>query len=111
MATSGDYLRGHTETIILSALNMEDSYGYQISKLINEKSNGFFKVTETTLYNAFRRLEEDGLISTYWMDGSNGTRRRYYSITEQGKHVLEQSREEWKSVRHYLDELIGGNYD
>ena len=105
------FIRGHNETIILSILNKKDSYGYEIGKIINEASDGVFSVTETALYNAFRKLEKEDLITTYWQDGSNGTRRRYYSITKKGKDYLKEKQEEWDIGKKYLDFLIGGNFE
>ncbi len=107
---SPNFFRGHIETIILSILNKQDSYGYEIGKLISEASNQVLTVTETALYNAFRRLEAEELICTYWQDGSNGTRRRYYSISNKGKEILNLRREEWLIGKNCLDKLIGGDF-
>ncbi|HKM04638.1 MAG TPA: PadR family transcriptional regulator, partial [Lachnospiraceae bacterium] len=68
MSITSDLLRGHTETIILSNLLGQDSYGYQINKEIMKKTNGRYELKEATLYSAFRRLEQSGCIRTYWGD-------------------------------------------
>lgn len=108
MKNAGEYIRGHTDTIILSILNKHDSYGYEISKTVSKISNGEFQITEATFYNAFKRLILENKIAHYWLDGDNGTRRKYYSITEIGKESLNQSRLVWKKSRVILDSLIGG---
>ncbi|HET6784606.1 MAG TPA: PadR family transcriptional regulator, partial [Erysipelotrichaceae bacterium] len=64
MNITSDLLRGHTETIILKHLIEKDSYGYEINKSIQEKTNNQFELKEATLYSAFRRLETAGLISS-----------------------------------------------
>ena len=60
MSITSDLLRGHTETIILKLLIQKDSYGYEINKSIQEKTNNLFELKEATLYSAFRRLETAG---------------------------------------------------
>jgi PadR family transcriptional regulator PadR len=108
MALSTDILRGHTETVILNALKSADSYGYEITKKIQEASGGEVEITEATIYIAFRRMEKEGLIASYWGDGVGGARRRYYTITELGKEVYKEKFIEWQKIHEILDTLIGG---
>lgn len=108
MAHGGDILRGHTETIILRILSEDDSYGYEISKSIIEGGEGVIDVKDATIYTAFKRMEEDGLLETYWGDGVGGARRRYYRITEKGKALYADKAEEWKKASRILDKLILG---
>ena len=105
---SGDMLRGHTETIILRILMDGDSYGYEITKKITDGGEGYVEVKDATIYTAFRRMEEDGLLATYWGDGVGGARRRYYKITEKGKLFYEKKLEEWEAVNRILNRLIRG---
>ena len=79
MAISADMLRGHTETIILAQLIKNDSYGYEISKAIEDLSHGELVLKDATLYTAFRRMEHDGFIESYWGESDAGARRRYYT--------------------------------
>ncbi|HHT83183.1 MAG: PadR family transcriptional regulator [Christensenellales bacterium] len=108
MAQSGDFLRGHTETIILRLLLDGDSYGYEISKNIVERGMGLIDIKDATIYTAFRRMENDGLLATYWGEGAGGARRRYYSITEKGRKLYEEKKAEWQKLRTVLDNLILG---
>ena len=62
---SSDVIRGYNDTIILCLLLDGDSYGYEISKLISEISEGKYIIKETTLYSAFTRLESNGFIESY----------------------------------------------
>ncbi len=106
MSITSDILRGHTETIILKQLLISDSYGYQINKYIQEKTDNQFELKEATLYSAFRRLETAGYIVSYWGDETTGARRRYYSITTTGKKYYEDSKKEWEEAKGLLDSLI-----
>ncbi|MFV0412052.1 MAG: PadR family transcriptional regulator [Oscillospiraceae bacterium] len=105
MPITSDIIRGHTDTIILAHLMKQDSYGYRINRDILEKTEKQYELKEATLYTAFRRLEKDGLIRSYWGDEELGARRRYYSITEQGKAAYEKNRQEWEEAKHVIDAL------
>lgn len=106
MLNYSDILRGLTDTIILAQLFQEDSYGYQINKTISEVSEKALELKEATLYTSFRRLEEGGLISSYWGDENSGARRRYYSITENGKKAFKENQEDWEKIQKMMSKLI-----
>lgn len=106
MSIASDLIRGHTDAIILAHLISGDSYGYEINKAIRKKTDDRFELKEATLYTAFRRLEEAGHIASYWGDEATGARRRYYSITDPGKNVLEQLNTEWMEAKDIIDRLI-----
>lgn len=112
MSITSDIIRGHTETIILSHLVEKDSYGYEINKSIQQKTDNQYELKEATLYSAFRRLEQAGLIASYWGNETTGARRRYYSITALGKSALKQNKLDWEEAKQLIDKLIyGGNED
>ncbi len=106
MLNYSDILRGLTDTIIMSQLSKEDSYGYQINKNISDLSDHALEFKEATLYTAFRRMEEAGYIMFYWGDENSGARRRYYSLTEKGKQVYEENKEDWKKIQKLMAKLI-----
>lgn len=106
MSITSDIIRGHTETIILAQLAHRDSYGYEINKELQRKSDSKYEMKEATMYSAFRRLEQSGMIMSYWGDENKGARRRYYSITKLGRVVLQQSREDWGEAKKIIDSMI-----
>lgn len=108
---STDLIRGNTTTIILNILRQGDSYGYEIYKKIIALSDNQYELKEATLYTAFRRLEKDELIVSYWGDESQGGRRKYYRMTELGQQHYFQQRSEWDFARKVLDRLIKGGID
>ena len=103
---SADLLRGHTDTIILKLLMDGDKYGYEISKLIQTNSSGEYELKEATMYSSLKRLEADGSITSYWGDESQGGRRRYYRITERGRQVYVENKDNWEYAKRILDTLI-----
>lgn len=106
MSITADIIRGHTETIILASLMEHDSYGYQINKDILRKTKNRYELKEATLYTAFRRLEQAGYITTYWGDETAGARRRYYSITQEGRKACQRGLLEWKEAKAVIDKLL-----
>jgi PadR family transcriptional regulator, regulatory protein PadR len=108
---STDLIRGNTDSIILNILRQGDSYGYEIYKKIIELSGNLYELKEATLYTAFRRLEQEGYIVSYWGDETQGGRRKYYRITDVGLERYEQNRKDWDFAREVLDKLIKGGLE
>lgn len=108
---SNDLIRGHTDTIILNVLRQGDSYGYEIYKKVIALSGQQYEMKEATLYTAFRRLQHDDLIASYWGDESQGGRRKYYRITAKGKEVYVQNLVAWNFAKEVLDKLIKGGLE
>ncbi len=106
MALSADLLRGYTDTIILNQLRKADSYGYEINKQISGLSGGALELKEATLYTAFRRMESSGYIISYWGGEGSGARRRYYSLTPEGRDRLAEDLAAWKETRKVLETLL-----
>lgn len=108
---STDLIRGNTDTIILNILRQGDSYGYEIYKKILALSGRQYELKEATLYTAFRRLEQEGYILSYWGDETQGGRRKYYRISDAGKERYEQNKKDWDFAKEVLDNLIKGGLD
>lgn len=106
LSLTSDLIRGHTDSIILAHLLEQDSYGYEINKAIQAKTGGDYELKEATLYSAFRRLEQAGMITSYWGDATTGARRRYYAITPGGQRFYCQSREEWQRAKRIINALL-----
>ncbi|MHB8072506.1 PadR family transcriptional regulator [Desulfosporosinus fructosivorans] len=103
---SSDLLRGHTDTIILKLLMSGDKYGYEISKLIDSNSRGEYELKEATMYSSLKRLDNDGSITSYWGDETQGGRRKYYKISEKGKETYFQNIKNWEYAKRILDQLL-----
>ena len=106
MLNSSDILRGYTDTIILAQLVRGDSYGYVISKNVQEITRGDLTLKEATLYTTFRRLEAAGVIESYWGNENAGARRRYYHLTDAGRRLYEENLADWRRYRAVISELI-----
>ena len=103
---SSDLLRGHTDTIILRLLSDGDKYGYEITKLVHVRSELLYDLKEATMYSALKRLEKDGHITSYWGDETQGSRRKYYCITDSGRRRYSDNKHNWDYAKVVLDKLI-----
>ncbi len=103
---SSDLLRGHTDTIILKLLQDGDKYGYEITKLVFEDSNQLYELKEATMYSSLKRLENDGHITSYWGDETQGGRRKYYCITTSGQELYVTNKQNWDYAKQILGKLI-----
>lgn len=103
---SSDVMRGYNDLMILSLLMEKDSYGYEISKEIRDKSDQKYSMKETTLYSAFSRLEKAEYIQSYFGTETNGKRRTYYSITQNGREFFKSKCEEWNLVKEIVERFV-----
>lgn len=111
MTNAGEYVRGFTDYIVLSILSKFNSYGYELSKIIESVSEQSFQLTEAALYFALKRLQEDGKITSYLGKNNKGRDRRYYQITPSGTEALKQFRQDWILIESSLSTLVGGDFD
>ncbi len=90
MPVNSDMMRGVAEPIILNLLSTKEMYGYEIIKVVNEKTNGAFQWKEGTLYPCLHRLEAKDLITSKWITADNGKPRKYYVLTKKGKAAVSE---------------------
>lgn len=113
-SVNSDLIRGNVTTIILGCLWESDKYGYEIMKEIEDKSNSQYALKQATLYNQLKRLEKQGLVSSYDgnPDDTGGGKRRYYSLTNEGRAYLKKEKSEYEYSRTILDKLVSAQeYD
>lgn len=108
MKLNKELLKGNTSMLILSLLMDRDMYGYQIIKELSQKSEKVFEFKEGTLYPILHALEDKNYVFSYWND-SGTKKRKYYSITTEGKKHLREKRDEWKSFSAGVNLVLGGN--
>ena len=101
-----DLIRGHIDTIILKVLKTGDRYGLEIIEDVTASSGGLYELKQPTLYSCLKRLEGQGLISSYWTDSDIGGKRHYYKLTDEGKNVLEKNQNDWAKSRSIIESLI-----
>ena len=105
MSTKNELARGSVEMIILRLLQDKPMYGYEMIKVVYERTNGYFEWKEGSLYPCLHRLEGDGLIVSSSVE-YNGKIRKYYSLSLKGKRAAEEQIEEGRKFCHAVTLLL-----
>jgi PadR family transcriptional regulator, regulatory protein PadR len=92
-----EWKKGSAELLILSLVEARPRHGYEISKLIEQRSEGAVRFYVASLCPLLYRLEKRGWIQGRWVEKSGQRRRRYYLLTQQGKKVLASQRRSWQA--------------
>jgi transcriptional regulator len=93
---TGELKKGSAEFLILALLEHHDRHGYELSKLIESRSRGTLSFNVSSLYPLLHRMEERGWIEGRWVERSGERRRRFYSITRDGRTTLAAQRDTWR---------------
>jgi DNA-binding PadR family transcriptional regulator len=102
--------KGTAEIVVLSLLEGESRHGYELSKLIDERSGGVLTFNFASLYATLYKLEERKWVQARWVEKPGQRRRRYYTITARGRDVLESQRREWQQFFGVIRDLAGVGY-
>lgn len=102
-----DLVAASSRPLVLSILSKRESYGYDILKTIKERSNGQIEWKDGMLYPLLRKLENEGLIESFWETAENGRKRKYYRITTAGKAYLVDQQAQWSIVNSVFDQFWG----
>ena len=106
MKINKELLKGSTSILVLSLLQRNEMYGYQIIKEMDLKSSGVFAFKEGTLYPILHNLEEENLVESFWKEGENSRKRKYYRITKKGRGALKEKEEEWTLFTSTVNKVI-----
>jgi transcriptional regulator len=99
--------KGSAELLILSLVEARPRHGYDISKLIENRSGGSLSFHVASLYPLLYRLEKRGWIKGQWVEKAGQRRRRYYKLTPEGKKVLKAQRSAWESFVAAISRITG----
>lgn len=101
--------RGSTEMLILALVEDRPRHGYEIAKLIEQRSDGVLQFHAASLYPLLYRMEKRNLISGRWVEKAGQRRRRFYKLTAAGQKILAEQRRTWKDFFTALDRVAGIN--
>jgi PadR family transcriptional regulator, regulatory protein PadR len=99
--------KGSAELLILSLVEDQPRHGYDLSKLIEARSDGVLKFRVASLYPLLYRLEKRGWIAGRWVEKAGQRRRRYYRLTPGGAGVLASQRQTWREFANAIDRIAG----
>lgn len=98
-------LKGILEGCILKVISRKETYGYEISQMLQEY--GFSNISEGTMYPLLLRLEKNGLIQANYRESPVGPKRKYFSLTPQGEEEVESFYSSWTELTGAIDQLFG----
>jgi PadR family transcriptional regulator PadR len=99
--------KGSGELVILSMIEERPRHGYEIAKLVEERSNGVLQFRVASFYPLLYGLERRRLIKGRWVEKEGQRRRRYYSLTPAGRRVLTSQRSKWEAFTAALTHVAG----
>ena len=104
---SKELKKGSADLLILGLLEARPRHGYEIGRLIVERSRGTLSYHIASLYPTLYRLEDDGLVDGRWVEKTGQRRRRYYKLTPAGRKRLASERSLWQDFFLALDRVAG----
>ena len=102
---SRELKRGSTQLLILALLEERDRHGYEIARLIEERSRGAISFHVASLYPMLYRMEDTDLIEGRWVEKAGQRRRRYYRLTAAGRAMLVSQRTTWDNFFQALNRV------
>ncbi len=108
MEISNDLMKGTVVPILLRLLAERPRYGYELIKVVNERTDNLFQWKEGTIYPWLHRLEGEGAITSEWAESDQSRRRKYYRITRTGLAMLDEKAAEWSAFSSAVNVLLYG---
>lgn len=99
---------GSTTMLILKLLSKEDMYGYQMIEQLELRSENVFTLKAGTLYPLLHKLEQQGILISHEKKAENQKLRKYYSITDDGRKLLDKKQHEWSTYAKGVNKVLGG---
>jgi len=95
--------KGVLEMCVLALLSNGDNYAYEIaSRMADAVGMG-----EGTVYPLMRRMQNDGLVTTYLIESPSGPPRKYYKLTRSGAAELKSQISDWKAFEVAVRKILG----
>ena len=93
-----DLLQGTLGLLILKSLALGEMHGLGISRRIEQITKGTFQVKPGSLFPALHRMEEAGLLVSFWSESENNRRAKYYRLSRAGRRQLDKNTEDWNRI-------------
>ena len=106
-AMSPEWKKGSAELLLLSLIESVPRHGYEIGKLIEQRSQGELRFHAASLYPLLYRLEKRGWVQGKWVEKAGQRRRRYYQLTALGRKTLAAQRKGWENFVRAISRVTG----
>jgi transcriptional regulator len=105
MVVERERKKGSADMLVLALLEDRPRHGYEIAKLIEQRSGGVLQFHVASLYPMLYRFEKRGWIQGRWLEKAGQRRRRYYRLTPAGRRVLAEQRRDWREFIAALERV------
>jgi len=102
--------KGSLEMLVLALLEEAPRHGYEIGKLIEQRSGRTLRFHVASLYPALYALERRGLVEGHWGLAGNGRKRRCYRLTRAGRRALADQRSLWRTFSNAINRIAKVSY-
>jgi len=102
---SRELKKGSAELLILSLVETRARHGYDIARLIEQRSEGNVRFHAASLYPLLYRLEKRGWIEGRWSEKAGERRRRLYRLTREGRKILAAQRSGWEKFVRAINQI------
>ena len=109
MKLNKELVKGSTAMLVLSVLEKQDMYGYQIIDELCKRSNHVFDMKAGTLYPLLHQLAEKGFLTTYEKNVGEARVRKYYHLTQKGADYLAEREQDWRTFTTAVQGVLGGD--
>lgn len=103
---SSQLLHGVLDMCLLSIIDEESSYGYEMVNKLRER--GLDLASEGSIYPLLSRLQKQEMIEAYLVESSEGPARKYYRMTKKGQEALAAWQADWAEFRNAVDTVLRG---
>lgn len=102
-----DLRKGSRALLLLHLLREQPMYGFELAERLRAETGGALDFKEGTLYPALHRLEEEGMVESFWQASPAGLKRRYYRLTPTGAAALAERRAQWIRLPEAVNGALG----
>jgi PadR family transcriptional regulator, regulatory protein PadR len=95
------------DMLILRTLLPGAAHGHTIANVIEKTSDEVLQVEHGSLYPALHRLEDQGLIASFWGTSENNRKAKYYRMTARGRKHLTDERSRWELLVRAVTRVLG----
>ena len=102
---NAQFKKGVLELCVLAVLARKDCYGFELVSHVSKS----IAMSDGTVYPLLKRLRDEGLLSTYLVESTEGPSRKYYKLTDHGGVHYETLFAEWKEFVGGVENILKGD--
>ncbi|MFN7998340.1 MAG: PadR family transcriptional regulator [Bryobacteraceae bacterium] len=106
MSKPTDLVQGTLDLLVLTVIALEPMHGWAIAQRIRQISGDVLQVGQGALYPALHKLEQNGWITSHWDVSENNRRAKYYTLTKDGRKVLEREAAQWERLSSAISQVV-----